>query len=130
MGSLEDILKQAQVQANALLESLANLANMTRSVDNEPAAAAESAQSRPGTDEEGRCKAFRDDRGSAYFTFTVDKFANRSVSTNQSVQAGENDPNLGRRLREQKGVQEGDTKKEGAGTERTTKRVSLAMYIR
>jgi len=126
IGSLEEIFRLAQVQANALLGSLANhLANVTRFVYNETAAAAELASSRPGTDEEGRCTAFRDVFGSAYYTFTVDSSANVSISTNQSVQAGENDPNLGRRLREQKDTQEGDTEKDGAGTKQTTKKTFL-----
>ena len=126
IGSLEEIFRLAQVQANALLGSLANhLANVTHFVYNETAAAAELASSRPGTDEEGRCTAFRDVFGSAYYTFTVTSSANVSVSTNQSVQAGENDPNLGRRLREQKDTQEGDTEKDGAGTKQTTKKTFL-----
>ena len=129
IGSLEEILKQAQAQANALLGSLASLSNMTQSFNNETAAAAELASSRPGTDEEGRCKAFRDAFGSAYFTFTVDASANQSVSTNQAVVTGENNPNLRRRLREQKDIQEGDTDKEGAGPELLQQNVSLAMCI-
>ena len=130
IGSLEKILRQAKAHANTVLGSLADhLATVTQSLKNETAAAAELASSRPGTDAEGRCKAFRDAFGSAHFTFTVDSSANRSVSTNQSVQAGESNPNLGRRLHEQKGIHKGDTKREGAGTGQTTKKMFLLRCI-
>ena len=126
IGALEDTLRLAKRQADVLLGTLAtHLAIVTQSLKNETAAAATLASARPGTDNEGRCKAFRDAFGSAYYTFKVDSSACLSVSTNQAVNTGES-----RRLREAKGAQEGDIKKEGAGTKRATnKRAFLLRCI-
>ena len=131
IGALEDTLRLAKRQADVLLGTLAtHLAIVTQSLKNETAAAATLASARPGTDNEGRCKAFRDAFGSAYYTFKVDSSASLSVSTNQSVSTGESNYNLGRRLHQQKGAQEGNIKKEGAGTKRATnKRAFLLRCI-
>jgi len=126
IGALEDTLRLAKRQADVLLGTLAtHLAIVAQSLQNEDAAAETLASARPGTDNEGRCKAFRDAFGSAYYTFKVDSSASLSVSTNQAVNTGES-----RRLREAKGAQEGDIKKEGAGTKRATnKRAFLLRCI-
>jgi hypothetical protein len=126
---LEEMLRLAKAHANTLLGTLADhLAIATQSLKNETAAAAALASVRPGTDTEGRCKAFRDVFGSAYFTFKVDLSTSLSVSTDQSVSTGESNYNLGRRLREEKGAQERDIKKEGAGTKSTTKKRGGVVY--
>jgi hypothetical protein len=106
MGSLEEMVRQTEAQGNALIATLASLADVTNSFDNETATEAAAARIRTGTDEEGRCKAFRDVYGSAYLTFTVDKFAKLTVSTDQAVEGGVSNPNLGRRLHQEEGIQE------------------------